>query len=405
MRRSLPIDEFVVVDIERYGRTWRTVEHMFDDHVSDIRFPIDIVFSWVDGNAVEYQRARQAAQANAVLGEGDDAPRPLPADRRAQVRAPFRAHLRAVDPTDLHRDRLARAGLARRPPEGPHRPERGVLADPSVLPTHNSQAVESQLHHIRASAHSSTRTTTHVLRAIGRPVRVLQPGVRDEVHPRDDPDRPRLEQPGAQRVRELRPRQPASPAAAVSAPSPPGTSNTPPTPLRASIMTEMEHEFADEFRATAASRFRAADNISVTNSLYHYYALLTGRAIVQENAPVRYIDTTMQSGSARSTTAEEAKRRLLLPERRQLPRGLGRGAYGARDGLPREVLPVPRPLGASRRVRAPAPGPSVRGGALPVLVARRAAHVRQRRHVVRPERTHAARRATGTRSSTVQDVA
>ncbi|MBK0297127.1 DUF3418 domain-containing protein, partial [Bacillus sp. S34] len=29
---------------------------------------------------------------------------------------------------------------------------------------------------------------------------------------------------------------------------------------------------------------------------YHYYSLLTGRAIVQENAPVRYIDTTMQSG-------------------------------------------------------------------------------------------------------------
>jgi hypothetical protein len=68
------------------------------------------------------------------------------------------------------------------------------------------------------------------------------------------------------------------------------------TPLRKSIMTEMEHEFADEFRATAASRFRAADNISVTNSLYHYYALLTGRAIIQENASVAYVDTTMQAG-------------------------------------------------------------------------------------------------------------
>ena len=41
----------------------------------------------------------------------------------------------------------------------------------------------------------------------------------------------------------------------------------------------MEHEFPEEFAKTAASRFRAADNISVTNSLYHYYALLTGRAV------------------------------------------------------------------------------------------------------------------------------
>ncbi len=71
-------------------------------------------------------------------------------------------------------------------------------------------------------------------------------------------------------------------------------------------MTEMEHEFADEFASTAASRFRAADNISVTNSLYHYYSLLTGRAIVQENADVRYVDTTMQSGSARSTTCSRS---------------------------------------------------------------------------------------------------
>ena len=91
MRRSLPIDEFVLVDIERYGRTWRTVEHMFDDHVSDIRFPIDIVFSWVDGNAIEYQRARQAAQSNGRAGRGRRRPRPVPADRRAEVRPPLGA--------------------------------------------------------------------------------------------------------------------------------------------------------------------------------------------------------------------------------------------------------------------------------------------------------------------------
>ncbi len=160
MRRSLPIDEFVVVDIERYGRTWRTVEHMFDDHVSDIRFPIDIVFSWVDGNAIEYQRAARPPSPVPCSARATT-PRPLPADRRAEVRAPFRAHVRAVDPPDLHRHGLTGAEVARGPPEGAHRAERGVLRDPSVLPTHNSQAVESQLHHIPASAStSSTRTTT-----------------------------------------------------------------------------------------------------------------------------------------------------------------------------------------------------------------------------------------------------
>lgn len=69
------------------------------------------------------------------------------------------------------------------------------------------------------------------------------------------------------------------------------------TPLRKSVMEEMEKEFPpDEFAATAASTFRASSNISVTNSLYHYYALMSGRAVVQTAARVKYVDTTMKSG-------------------------------------------------------------------------------------------------------------
>jgi hypothetical protein len=58
----------------------------------------------------------------------------------------------------------------------------------------------------------------------------------------------------------------------------------------------MEHEFAEEFRATAASPFRAADNISVTNSLYHYYALLTGHSVQNTSSSVLYVDTTTYKG-------------------------------------------------------------------------------------------------------------
>ena len=61
-------------------------------------------------------------------------------------------------------------------------------------------------------------------------------------------------------------------------------------------MQEMENEFPDEFASTAASAFRASTNISVTNSLYHYYALMSGRAVVQKDAKVRYIDTTSVAG-------------------------------------------------------------------------------------------------------------
>jgi hypothetical protein len=63
MRTDLPRSEAVEETVERYGMQWPTLAHMFDDHATDITFDVDIVFSWVDGNSVEYQRAR-AARAN-----------------------------------------------------------------------------------------------------------------------------------------------------------------------------------------------------------------------------------------------------------------------------------------------------------------------------------------------------
>ncbi|MBF4581485.1 stealth family protein [Curtobacterium sp. VKM Ac-2865] len=296
MRRSLPIEEFVLVDIERYGRTWQTVEHMFDDHVSDIRFPIDIVFSWVDGNAIEYQRARQAAQSSAVLGEGDDAPARFRqinelkyALRSVYMYAPW------VRTIYIATDSPAPAWLAEHPRVRIVRSEE-FFADPSVLPTHNSQAVESQLHHIPGISEHFIYSNDDMF--FGRPVDpsvFFSPGSVSKFLLADtriglgsnNPRRSGFENSARVNRRLLQQRFGAVTTRHLE---------HAPTPLRASIMTEMEHEFADEFRATAASRFRAAENISVTNSLYHYYALLTGRAIVQENVPVGYIDTTMLSG-------------------------------------------------------------------------------------------------------------
>jgi hypothetical protein len=67
-------------------------------------------------------------------------------------------------------------------------------------------------------------------------------------------------------------------------------------PLRKSVLLEMEQEFPEEFARTAAARFRSWDSISVTNSFYHYYALLTGRAVTKVGAKVQYIDTTVRAG-------------------------------------------------------------------------------------------------------------
>lgn len=68
-----------------------------------------------------------------------------------------------------------------------------------------------------------------------------------------------------------------------------------PTPLRRSVLEEMEREFTIQFKATAASPFRSRTDISVTNSLYHYYALLAGRAVIQRSAKFAYVVTAVRS--------------------------------------------------------------------------------------------------------------
>jgi hypothetical protein len=78
-------------------------------------------------------------------------------------------------------------------------------------------------------------------------------------------------------------------------------------PLRRSVLEELEREFPEDFARTAASAFRTQSDISVTNSLYHYYALLSGRAVTQDNARVKYVDTTTRAGLSLMETLLERR--------------------------------------------------------------------------------------------------
>jgi hypothetical protein len=250
-RRTLLRQDAVRGTVERYGHTWPTIENMFADHASDISFDVDLVFSWVDGSSPEYIAARRAQQKDVVLGEGDDH------EARFRQINELKYALRSVymfapwiRRIFIATDSPAPDWLADHPAVTIVRSEE-FFADPSVLPTHNSQAVECQLHNIEGLSEHFLYSNDDMF--FGRPV---------------SPDL------------FFTPRHLEHTAA----------------PLRRSVVARMEREFPEEFRKTAASRFRAADNISVTNSFYHYYALLTGRAVTQTAAKVRYVDTTMRTG-------------------------------------------------------------------------------------------------------------
>nr|WP_193393500.1 stealth family protein [Arthrobacter alpinus] len=295
-RRTLLAQDAVRGTVERYGHIWPTIENMFADHAADIGFDIDLVFSWVDGSSPEYVAARRTQMKGVVVGEGDDHEARFRqidelkyALRSVYTFAPWirRIFIATDSPTPYW--------LAAHPSVTVVRSEE-FFADSSVLPTHNSQAVECQLHHIEGLSEHFLYSNDDMF--FGRPVSpemFFTPGGITKFIEAEtriglgDNDSQRSGFENAARVNRkllwdrfgrITTRHLEHAA----------------TPLRRSVMTEMEHEFPEEFRATAASRFRAAENISVTNSLYHFYGLLTGKAVVQTDAKVKYVDTTARAG-------------------------------------------------------------------------------------------------------------
>ncbi|MCU1402915.1 MAG: sugar phosphotransferase [Microbacteriaceae bacterium] len=295
MRRELLRSEAIDAVVELYGREWVTLDGMFSTHASDITFDIDMVFSWVDGTAIEFQRARALRMQAYVVGEGDDSEaryRQIDelkyALRSVHLFAPWVRRIFIVT------DSPAPRWLDEHPDVTIVRSEE-FFQNPDALPTHNSQAVESQLQHIPGLSEHFIYSNDDMF--FGRPVSpdmFFSPGGITkfiEATTRiglgeSDPTRSGFENAARVNRRLLQTRFGRFTTRHLEHAA---------TPLRKSVLLEMEREFAEDFNRTAASVFRSSTDVSVTNSLYHYYALLTGRAVVQEQARVKYIETTLQA--------------------------------------------------------------------------------------------------------------
>jgi hypothetical protein len=295
-RRTLLRQDAVRGTVERYGHTWPTIENMFADHASDISFDIDLVFSWVDGSSPEYIAARRAQQKDVVLGEGDDH------EARFRQINELKYALRSVymfapwiRRIFIATDSPAPAWLADHPSVTIVRSEE-FFADPSVLPTHNSQAVECQLHHIEGLSEHFLYSNDDMFfgRAVSPDLFFTPGGITKfiEAETRIGLGENAAERSGFENAARVNRKLLWNRFGRITTRHLEHCA----APLRRSLVRKMEQEFPEEFRKTAASRFRAADNISVTNSFYHYYALLTGRAVTQTAAKVRYVDTTMRTG-------------------------------------------------------------------------------------------------------------
>ncbi|HEY8452402.1 MAG: stealth family protein [Micromonosporaceae bacterium] len=246
---------------------------------SDIGFPIDVVYTWVDGHDPAWQARRAATAAAVYHPHAANSARFISHDELRYSLRSVRMNMPWVRTIYLVTDGQVPRWLDRDVPGLHVVDHREIFSDPAVLPVFNSHAIETQLHHIDGLSEHFLYLNDDV--CIGRPVTpdrfFLANGITKffpspalvpfgEPDDRDVPSSVAGKNNRALIRREF------------------GTLLTHkmkhvPHALRRSILAEIEERFAEEHRRTAASKFRNKTDISVTSSLYHYYAFHTGRAV------------------------------------------------------------------------------------------------------------------------------
>jgi hypothetical protein len=310
--RLLPPSVQHEVTVTTAGSDYPTAHGLQARPWDDIDFPIDVVYTWVDGADPDWVAARDRRLAE--LGGAEAVPAASWDDSRFADHDELRYSLRSVDQflPWVRTVQLVTAGqrpnwLAADHPRLRVVDHRDIL-DADALPTFNSQAIETALHHIPDLSEHFVYLNDDVF--IGRPIEprtffrangtsvffprsaaTLDPA---PVSPDDLPvvasnknARALLEAEFGRRI-------------AVFL-------RHAPHPLRRSLMAELEHRFGDQARSTRRSPFRSRHDVAFVTALYHYYAFYTRQAAP---GPLRHLDVTLGTDGVERRLDRVGKRRL-----------------------------------------------------------------------------------------------
>ncbi|THV38609.1 stealth family protein [Glycomyces buryatensis] len=307
-----------------------------------VSFPIDVVYTWVDGADHAWLRRRSEADQSPYHAESANDARFIDREelrfslRSLHMNAPWVRHVYLV--TDQQRPHWLDESV----PGLTVVDHRDLFEDLENLPTFNSHAIESQLHRIEGLSEHFLYFNDDMF--LGRPLSpqaFFEPnglarffpaetfiGL-DPVSAADTPpnaafknDRALVEQAFGRTISRM--------------------VKHVPYPMQRSVLAEMEKEFDEASARTAASAFRNVTDIS-TVTLQHYYAFLSGRAVAG-----KCYDSYLELGSP--DLAEQLSELLDLRDRETFcinDAGLAPGLAEERSTLMRHFLeayfPVPSP--------------------------------------------------------------
>ena len=251
--------------------------------LDEVREPIDVVYTWVDGTDEEWQAQRRAAE---------EALDPGAVNRNALVPSRFVDHdeLRfSMRSIEMHASWVRRVHVVTNgqvprwldtsnPRVAIVRHDE-IFADLSALPVFNSHAIESQLHRVPGLSERYLYLNDDVF--FGRPVapelffegngisRFFLSEALLDLDPPSVDDLPVMS--AAKHNRDL--------VEKVAGRTVTRKVKHTPHPQQRAVLEDLEREHPEIFARLARSRFRDPADHSVASALHHWYAYVTGRAV------------------------------------------------------------------------------------------------------------------------------
>ncbi|MFD0143252.1 MULTISPECIES: stealth conserved region 3 domain-containing protein [unclassified Streptomyces] len=247
----------------------------------NVDFPIDAVYTWVDDTDPAWRKKRDAARkAHGMPVDGAEA-----GDVRFRNRDELRYSLRSlathapwIRKIFLVTDDQTPSWLNTEHPDIQVVSHSEIFADPSWLPTFNSHAIESQLHRIEGLSEHFLYVNDDVF--FGRP---LAPNKFFQSNGNSLFFRSPTAVPPGEITEETEGYFVAAKNNQALLEEDFGRVAThgflhTPHPLRRSVLEEISERWPERSRETAATPFRGRADLSITSSLHHHYAYLTGKA-------------------------------------------------------------------------------------------------------------------------------
>jgi glycosyltransferase involved in cell wall biosynthesis len=277
------------VETEVDGVVVRTLPLMTEPTVDECTFPVDVVYTWVDGNDPDWNRAREARLAGLTGTRAAETAQTRESSGQARFvsRNELRYSLRSVHlfAPWVRRIHVVTAGQVPDWLDVEHPSinlvDHGQILPADALPTFNSHAIETSLHLIPDLAEHFVYFNDDFF--LGRPIRpeaLFSPAglpatffARTTIGLTDLPDAPpylkaawnnrHLLQGAFNRVL---------------------THNLAhvPYPHRRFVLEHLSERFPDALAATARAPFRSDTDVSTLSSLAQHYGLMTGRSYVGE---------------------------------------------------------------------------------------------------------------------------